>query len=245
MKTIPLIAMMFLLGLYPLGAQVEDNMKDTLQTGVQPVQIELLGHASLRLQFGSVLVYVDPVMEFYKPDDFGKVDLILVTHSHRDHLQPDLIDKLKNPTARVFIAQDCAGTYPDGQLLKNGEESQFGDMRIKAVPAYNIVHKRENGEPFHATGMGNGYVLKYGGKGIYVAGDTENIPEMKELVGIDVAFLPTNLPYTMDADMFMAAVELLQPGKVYPYHYKFGNSVLSEIIPRMTEKHVSYKAAGK
>jgi L-ascorbate metabolism protein UlaG (beta-lactamase superfamily) len=110
--------------------------------------------------------------------------------------------------------------------------------------AYNVRHTRENGEPFHPKGVGNGYLLSYGGKRIYVAGDTEDIPEMSELAGLDAAFLPANLPYTMDADMFMNAVEMLRPGRVYPYHYKFGKSVLSEVLPRLKEKKVPYKIAG-
>ncbi len=228
-----------------LFAMVEDHMTDTMETNVGPVQIDVLGHASLRLMMGSMMVYVDPAMDFYRKEDFGKADLVLVTHSHRDHFQADLIDKLKKPDATVFITKECAETYPNGRILGNGDEKICGEILVQAVPAYNIVHKRENGEPFHPKGSGNGYVIHFGGKRIYISGDTELIPEMESLTGVDAVFLPANLPYTMDADMFIKAVDLLAPGRVYPYHYKFGTSVLPDILPVLRERKIDVRVNEK
>ena len=103
--------------------------------------------------------------------------------------------------------------------MKNGDVRSIGLLKIEAVPGYNIVHKRPSGEPFHPRGEGNGYVITFGDKRVYVAGDTENIPEMRHLQNIDVAFLPMNLPYTMTPEMVADAVKMFKPRILYPYHY--------------------------
>ena len=103
--------------------------------------------------------------------------------------------------------------------MKNGDEQSVLGIGIRAVPAYNLVHKRDNGQFFHPRGEGNGYVLSFADKQIYIAGDTENTPEMKALRGIDVAFLPMNLPYTMTPEMVADAARAFQPKVLYPYHY--------------------------
>jgi L-ascorbate metabolism protein UlaG (beta-lactamase superfamily) len=103
--------------------------------------------------------------------------------------------------------------------MGNGDVKTVTGLKIEAVPAYNIVHERSRGNPFHPKGQGNGYVITFGDKRVYVAGDTENIPEMKQLKGIDVAFLPMNLPYTMTPEMVADAARVFQPKILYPYHY--------------------------
>ena len=112
--------------------------------------------------------------------------------------------------------------------MNNGETQTIDSVKIEAVPAYNIVHKRENGEPYHPKGLGNGYVLTFGDKRVYVAGDTENIPEMKSLQAIDFAFLPMNLPYTMTPEMVADAATAFRPKILYPYHY--GDTDTSRIV---------------
>ncbi len=223
------------------AATVEDRMSDTMETKNGPIQIELLGHASLRFQMGGKLIYVDPVMDFYRREDFGKADLVLVTHSHQDHLQPDLINKLKRGEAEVYLSSDCFREYEGGKVLHNGKKTFLADIVIQAVPAYNILHKRENGEPFHPKGAGNGYVITFGEKRLYVAGDTEFIPEMSDLAGVDAVFLPANLPYTMTSKMFIQAVGVLKPQRVYPYHYRFGTSIVHEIIPILRERKIDVR----
>jgi len=112
--------------------------------------------------------------------------------------------------------------------MNNGETQTIDGVKIEAVPAYNIVHKRENGEPYHPKGFGNGYVLTFGDKRVYIAGDTENIPEMKSLQAIDFAFLPMNLPYTMTPEMVADAATAFRPKILYPYHY--GDTDTSRIV---------------
>ena len=101
-------------------------------------------------------------------------------------------------------------------------------LKIEAIPAYNLVHKRDNGQPFHPKGVGNGYIITFGDKRVYVAGDTENIPEMKSLQEIDCAFLPMNLPYTMTPEMVADAAEAFRPKILYPYH--FGDTDTSQLL---------------
>ena len=112
--------------------------------------------------------------------------------------------------------------------MKNGDMENIMDIKIEAVPAYNLVHKRENGEFYHPKGEGNGYVLTFGNTRVYVAGDTENTPEMKALEGIDYAFLPMNLPYTMSPEMVVDAVNAFKPRVLYPYHY--GDTDVSRLV---------------
>ncbi len=117
------------------------------------------------------------------------------------------------------MSNSCKGLIDNGIVLLNGEQKSFGDWEIKAVPAYNLINKRSDGLPFHAKGNGNGYVISFGGKRIYVAGDTENIPEMSKLKNIDIAFLPMNLPYTMTPRMVADGAKSFMPSVLYPYHY--------------------------
>jgi len=104
-------------------------------------------------------------------------------------------------------------------------------LKIEAVPAYNIVHMRRENMPYHPKGDGNGYIITFGNKRVYVAGDTENIPEMKALKDIDIAFLPMNLPYTMSPEMVADAAKAFKPKILYPYHY--GRTDTSKIVKLM------------
>jgi L-ascorbate metabolism protein UlaG (beta-lactamase superfamily) len=148
-----------------------------------------------------------------------KADLVLVTHEHSDHLDADAIRAVRTEGTAVMLAASCAGRVPGGVVMTNGESRTVQGIAIEAAPAYNIAHKRDSGQPFHPRGAGNGYVLTFGDQRVYVAGDTENTPEMKALRGIDVAFLPMNLPYTMTPEMVADAAKAFRPKILYPYHF--------------------------
>ncbi len=148
-----------------------------------------------------------------------KADLILVTHEHGDHLDPETIRGLLKAGTQVVVSPSCAGKLKDAVVMMNGERRSFQGFEVEAVPAYNIVHKRPDGSPFHPKGQGNGYVLTIGGKRIYIAGDTEPVPEMAALKDIDIAFLPMNLPYTMSPEMTAEAARTIRPRILYPYHF--------------------------
>jgi L-ascorbate metabolism protein UlaG (beta-lactamase superfamily) len=119
--------------------------------------------------------------------------------------------------------------------MRNGDTREACGIHIIAVPAYNIVHQRSEGVLYHPRGEGNGYVLEFGDTRVYIAGDTENTPEMKALKEIDIAFLPINLPYTMTAEMVVDAVKALKPAVLYPYHFAFGTTEIDQLIKSMRD----------
>jgi L-ascorbate metabolism protein UlaG (beta-lactamase superfamily) len=125
-------------------------------------------------------------------------------------------------------AKSCAGKVKDAVIIGNGQSTTALGLTIDAVPAYNIVNKRPDGGPFHPKGAGNGYIIAFGATKVYIAGDTENTPEMKALKAIDVAFLPMNLPYTMTPEMVADAAKAFRPKILYPYH--FGDTNTSRLV---------------
>jgi len=192
---------------------------DTFETSKGPLKITFIGHGTLMIEAGNQVVHIDPVL---READFSKLpraNLILITHEHFDHLDKKAISLISNPQTIIILSNSCKGLIDNGIVLLNGEQKSFGDWEIKAVPAYNLINKRSDGLPFHAKGNGNGYVISFGGKRIYVAGDTENIPEMSKLKNIDIAFLPMNLPYTMTPRMVADGAKSFMPSVLYPYHY--------------------------
>jgi len=193
--------------------------QDIIHTDAGELKIIFIGHGTLMLEFNGKLIHVDPVSREADYAKFAKADLILITHGHGDHLDPKAINLLRKEGTKIVLTKACAGRVAGGIVMQNGDERDIQGLKIEAVPAYNIVHKRSNGMAFHPKGEGNGYVITLGDKRVYVAGDTENIPEMKRLKKIDIAFLPMNLPYTMTPEMAADAAKTLKPKIVYPYHY--------------------------
>ncbi|MCJ7751030.1 MAG: MBL fold metallo-hydrolase [Armatimonadetes bacterium] len=202
--------------------------KDTIETSTGELEITFVGHGSLMFKLGDTVIHVDPVSSEADYSKMPKADIILVTHEHRDHLDPDAIAAISKEGTTLLLAEKCAATVSGGTVLRNGDVRAVDGMNVEAVPAYNIVHKRPSGEPFHPKGDGNGYIITFGDTRVYVAGDTENTPEMKALKGIDVAFLPMNLPYTMTPEMVADAAKAFRPKILYPYH--FGATDTSELL---------------
>jgi L-ascorbate metabolism protein UlaG (beta-lactamase superfamily) len=202
--------------------------KDVIKTSAGDLEITFVGHATLMFRFGGKIIHVDPVSAEADYAAMPKADLILVTHEHRDHLDPAAIAAIRKESAVVILTARCAEQLSGGIVMGNGEKRTVAGLSIEAVPAYNMVHKRPTGEPFHPKGGGNGYVLAFGDTRVYIAGDTENTPEMKQLKDIAVAFLPMNLPYTMTPEMVAEAAKAFRPRILYPYH--FGNTDTSELV---------------
>ena len=201
------------------GGPVRDRQTDTIKTSSGELQITAIGHGTLMFTYGGKVVHVDPVGREADYASLPKADLILVTHEHGDHLDPAAIEAIRTPNTVIVVSESSAGKVPGAIVMKNGDSRTVAGFPVEAVPAYNIVHKRDNGMPFHPKGQGNGYVITFGDKKVYVAGDTENIPEMNQLKGIDAAFLPMNLPYTMTPEMVADAAKAFKPKILYPYHY--------------------------
>jgi len=197
---------------------------DIYKTEKGDLKIIFVGHASLIFEFNNMVIHVDPFSRVWNYNNLAKADMIIITHHHGDHLEPELIKKLRKPGAPVIAPELSSRKIIDCIVMENGETKIVNGIKIKAIPAYNIIHKRDSGEPYHKKGEGNGYVLNLGGKNIYIAGDTENTPEMKELKDIDIAFLPMNLPYTMTEKMVADAAKIFRPGVLYPYHCRGSDS---------------------
>ena len=208
---------------------------DTLKTSGGDLKITLLGHGSLMFDYGGKIIHVDPFGKIADYSKLPKADLILITHDHFDHLDPAALSKVRTKETPVVLTEACSKKVEGGLVMKNGDEKTVAGLKIQAVPAYNIVHKRDSGGAYHPKGRGNGYVITFGDRRVYVAGDTENIPEMKALDSIDVAFLPSNLPYTMTPEMVADAAGAFKPKVMYPYHYKFGKSDLPKLEKLMKD----------
>ena len=200
---------------------ISQNMPDydKIQTSIGNVEMHFIGHGSLMFKVNGTIIYVDPVRSSGNYDFSPKADIILVTHEHGDHLDVKLINDLKKDGTLVFCNKNSLAKIPWAMAMKANDRQEISNIIIEAVPAYNIVHERAPGQPFHPKGAGIGFILTIGGKRIYIAGDTENTPEMKALKNIDVAFLPMNLPYTMTPEMVADAAKSFKPKILYPYHY--------------------------
>lgn len=190
----------------------------SVKTSQGDLNITVVGHGTLMFSHNGKIIHVDPWTKQADYTKLPKADLIIITHEHQDHLDLDAISKITKPETKMIINQKCAEKLPNATVMKNGDMATVAGFQVEAVPAYNLVHKRDNGQPFHPKGSGNGYIITFGDKRVYVAGDTENTPEMKALKNIDVAFLPMNLPYTMTPEMVADAAKAFKPKQLYPYH---------------------------
>ncbi len=208
------------IALFAVNAAAQQAFEsDIIKTSAGDLQITFIGHGTLMFTFGGKVIHVDPVSKEADYTKLPKADLILITHHHRDHLDLKALDILRTPKTAVVLTEICAEQVKGGIVMKNSDVRTIEGLMIEAVPAYNIVHMRTEGNPFHPKGEGNGYVITFGDKRVYVAGDTENTPEMKKLERIDVAFLPMNVPPTMTPEMVADAAKAFKPKILYPYHY--------------------------
>jgi L-ascorbate metabolism protein UlaG (beta-lactamase superfamily) len=212
---------------------------DKITTTAGPVEMHFFGHGSLMFKVNGYVIYIDPVRSSGNYDFFPKADIILVTHEHGDHLDINLIDSLKKQGTLVFCNYNSLPKIKWAMAMKAGDRQEINNIVIEAVPAYNIVNERAPGQPFHPKGAGLGYILTIGGKRFYVAGDTENTPEMKALKNIEVAFLPMNLPYTMTPEMVADAARAFKPKILYPYHY--GETNTDEIIKLLKDSGIDVR----
>jgi L-ascorbate metabolism protein UlaG (beta-lactamase superfamily) len=202
---------------------VEQNKNipsDSYTTNEGELKITLVGHASLMFEYKGKIIHTDPWNNVADYSLLPKADLVLITHEHPDHFDTAAINLIKKAETRFIASKVCSEALGYGEAIGNGEKKAFEGINIEAVPAYNIVSKRPSGEFYHPKGRGNGYVLTFGDTKVYVAGDTENVPEMKALQGsIYIAFLPKNTPYTMTDEMFADAARMVKPAYLYPYHF--------------------------
>ncbi len=210
---------------------LEQFETDLISTPAGNLSITFLGHGSLLMGINGMNVYVDVYGEVADYSKLPKADFILLTHEHFDHLDPKALAAIRTDKTVLVCTEACKQQLQGGIVMHNGDKQTLAGIPVEAVPAYNVVHKRPSGDPFHPKGSGNGYILTFGGKRIYIAGDTENIPEMKSLKDIDIAFLPMNLPYTMTPEMVADAAKAFHPRILYPYHYGDTNlAILGDLL---------------
>lgn len=207
------------------------SAQEVFDTSEGELKITIVGHASLMLEFQDKIIHIDPWSKVGDYSTLPDADLILLTHEHRDHLDQAALNAISGENTKMIYTPVCDSILNfagEKEILVNGEQTSFEGISIEAVPAYNLVHKRNNGQPYHPKGRGNGYVLTFGNTRLYIAADTEDIPEMKLLEAIDIAFIPMNIPYTMTPKMAANAARLIQPKILYPYHY--GDSNLNDLV---------------
>lgn len=193
---------------------------DTFPTNEGLLKVTLVGHGSLMFEYGDKVIHVDPYSKIANYAKLPKADLIILTHEHADHLDKDAINTVKKENTHFIVSKVCNEILDYGEIIGNKDHTSFNGIEIDAVPAYNKEHRNSEGQHYHPKGRGNGYIFTFSNLKVYVAGDTENISEMKKLNGtIDVAFLPKNIPYTMTDDMFIDAALKFHPKYLYPYHY--------------------------
>jgi L-ascorbate metabolism protein UlaG (beta-lactamase superfamily) len=213
---------------FPAAAQ--EMMEDMVATGAGDLTVHPVHHASMMLTWNGMNILVDPAP---RPGGGGEGDVtaeytampapdaILVTHEHGDHFNVDILKAVSGDDVPIVVPQAVADKMPDdlkgkAVVMANGDTRTVAGFEIEAVPAYNLTEERLK---YHPQGRDNGYVLTLGDTRVYIAGDTEDTPEMRALEDIDAAFVPMNLPYTMDIGQAASAVKEFQPGIVYPYHY--------------------------
>ena len=214
------IALLFTF-LFALTASAQLKTDEFTTKSGKKITITCIKHASMEINYNGVEIEVDPVGMWLKPETdyatFPKANIILVTHEHKDHFDRAAIHEIRTPATSIYVNQAVYGHFKNGLVMQNGEQRKYAaDILIDAVPAYNTTPGREQ---FHPKGRDNGYILTLDGFRIYIAGDTEDIPEMADIKDIDVAFLPCNQPYTMTVEQCVNAVKIIKPKVLFPYHY--------------------------
>jgi L-ascorbate metabolism protein UlaG (beta-lactamase superfamily) len=226
MKTAAIFALMF----WPLSMAIAQRpAPDKIETSKGTLTIQPLNHATLAFTWQGKTIYIDPNGGAKTFEGIAAPDLILITDIHGDHFNPETLNAINAASATLIVPQAVADKLPEGLNRKvivvgDGETTSHFDISITGVPMYNLP---ESPESRHAKGRGNGYVLTFGNKKVYVSGDTSGVPEMRALKDIDVAFVCMNLPYTMDINEAAQAVLDFKPKVVYPYHYR-GQGGLSD-----------------
>ena len=187
-------------------------------TSAGTLKITPIQHASLMIQAGGKVLYIDPAQGSF--DGLPQADYILITDIHGDHMAPEIVNKLKKASTEIIAPQAVSEKVSGTSVIAYGQTKKLGPFSVESIPAYNLTRGPAAGKLFHDKGRGCGYVVTYGGKRFYFSGDTEATPEMKALKNIDVAFVCMNLPYTMTPEEAAGAVRAFHPAVVYPYHYK-------------------------
>lgn len=205
--------------------------QDTIQTSGGPLTITFIGHGTLMLQWNGKTIQVDPWTKLADYAKLPKADLVLITHEHQDHYDTAALAATSTAATEYLLNASLREKFGKGHILHNGDSTTMLGIRIDAVPAYNTTEERAK---FHPKGRDNGFVLTIGGVRLYIAGDTENTPEMEALKDVDIAFLPMNQPYTMTPAQVAHAAKAFRPKILYPYHT--GETNVAELAPLLADE---------
>ena len=224
--------------LMALGCQAQQQTDEFTTKSGKKVRFTCIKHASIQINYNGQEIEVDPVGKGMKPEtdysQFPKADIILVTHEHHDHFDSDAIAQLTKASTKIYLNPAVHKMFGSGKALKNGDKVKIAnDITIEAVPAYNTTPGREQ---FHPKGRDNGYILTLDGMRIYIAGDTEDIPEMANIKDISIAFLPCNQPYTMTIEQAANAAKIIKPKVLFPYHYNA--TPVNKLIPLLSREGI-------
>lgn len=205
----------------PFAARAQSG-GDTYEAENGEITIFPVSHASFVMTVPGMVIYSDPVGGAEAYQGHPAPNLILITHEHGDHYDAETLTALVGEETQLITNPAVFDMLPEelktkASAIGNGDSTAVGDLTIEAIPAYNTTPDRLQ---YHPQGRDNGYILTVGGRRVYIAGDTEDIPEMRALTDIHIAFVPMNLPYTMDIDQASSAVAEFAPAYVYPYHYQ-------------------------
>ena len=205
------------------------------------VKFHPLIHASIRIEYDGYEIEIDPITKLGNKEinykTIPKADYIFVTHEHFDHFDINTIKYLSKANTQLITNERCAKMYGSGTIMKNGDKLQLAkDIFVEAVPAYNTT---EGNLQFHPKGRDNGYILTIENLRIYIAGDTEDIPEMNVIKDIDIAFLPCNQPYTMTTEQLANAALTIKPKVVFPYHY--AQTDVSTLPPLLQQEFIEVR----
>jgi L-ascorbate metabolism protein UlaG (beta-lactamase superfamily) len=201
-----------------------------MNTEIGSITITPILHGSLVLAHNGLIIYVDPYGGAQRFSAQKPADVVLITDIHGDHHHPETLASLNLESATLVVPQSVYDKLTLDQqsiavVLANGEQKEINGLSISAIPMYNLP---ETEDSRHPKGRGNGYIITLGQTRVYISGDTEDIPEMRALQDIDVAFVCMNLPFTMDVEQAASAVNVFKPKVVYPYHYR-GREGLSDV----------------
>ena len=205
----------------------------SFETDAGTLNVTPLGHASVRLELGDMVIHVDPYSDVADYSQQPDADWVWVTHEHGDHLDPAAIAEVSTDTTRYLMDSHTAEAsgLDDVTLMANGDSLELGDFTVYAVPAYNVVRERDNGQKYHPESWYNGFVLEIGDFRLHFGGDTECVPELADLGNLTVSFLPINLPYTMPPEEAAACFRILNPEIAVPYHQgEFDPQIVADLL---------------
>ena len=202
------------------AAETDGFEKDIVKTSEGDLAITFIGHASYMFAYGGMVIHVDPWSRVADYSDLPNADLVLITHGHIDHLDPPALALVCTDSTMIVYPPSCAEKYPGGVVMRPGDKNTFAGIGIEAVHAYNLTNlSNPGGRLVHPKGMGVGYILTFGGVRVYCMGETENVPEMRDIKDIDIAFMAMDSVYNLTPVMAAGLAKLINPAILYPIHF--------------------------